>query len=128
MIEPETRREPGPRCLVYLDRAAGALIVLIGLVHLGVGRGSFFAPTERGVWFLSAGFLLVTTGLANIASVTASSRLQTVTAASGSLAILILGALIARSDPDLLFAPQTLVLLALGAFLSGLRMRDLFRL
>ena len=112
----------------HLDRIAGAIVILIGLLHLGVGHAAFVAPTDRSVWFLSAGFLLVTTGLANIASSTDASRLQIVAAASGSLAILILGSLIGRADPDLLFAPQTLVLLGLGSFLTGLRLRDLFML
>ncbi len=111
--------------LRHLDRAAGVLVVLIGLVHLGVGRAAFTHPTERGVWFVSAGFLLVTTGLANIAASRGASRLQSAAAASGSGAILILGALIAAADRDLLFAPQTLVLLALGAFLTALRLRGL---
>ena len=108
-----------------LDRAAGALVVLIGLLHLGVGHEAFTNPTERGVWFVSAGFLLVTTGLANLASANAASRLQSAAAASGSAAILISGALIAAADRELLFAPQTLVLLGLGAFLTALRLRQL---
>jgi len=111
--------------LRHLNRLAAGMIVVIGLLHLAVGHAAFTAPTERGVWFVSAGFLLVTTGLANMAASTASSRLQTVAAASGSLAILILGALIARADRDLLFAPQTLVLLALGLLLTALRLREL---
>ncbi len=108
-----------------VNKIASALVILIGLLHLGVGHAAFIAPTERGVWFVSAGFLLVTTGLANMASSTDSAKLQTAAAASGGLAILILGALIASANPDLLFAPQTIVLLLLGVLLSALRLRDL---
>ena len=108
-----------------MNKIASAFVILIGLLHLGVGRAAFVTPTERGVWFVSAGFLLVTTGLANMASSTGSSKLQIAAAASGSLAILILGVLIASASPELLLAPQTIVLLGLGSVLSGLRLRDL---
>lgn len=111
-----------------LDQAAAAVVSLIGVLHLVVGHQAFVSPTEGGVWFVSAGFLLVTTGLANLACAgVRPAKLQSLTAASGALAILVLGALIAAADRDLLFAPQTLVLLALGLLLSGLRFRDLLR-
>ncbi|MDB5670878.1 MAG: hypothetical protein JWO25_1837 [Alphaproteobacteria bacterium] len=113
--------------IATIDRCAGTLVVIIGLVHLAVGRGAFVAPTNGGIWFLSAGFLLVTTGLANIAASGSPSRLQSAAAASGSLAVLVLGALIARVDPGLLLSPQTLILLGLGSVLTALRLRDLLR-
>lgn len=111
--------------LAILDKAAAVLVVMVGVVHIGVGYTVFVAPTERGVWFVSAGFLLVTTGLANLASAQSTSRSQAAAAASGSLAVLILGALIASANPALLFSPQTLVLLALGIGLTGFRLRQL---
>lgn len=111
-----------------LDQIAAVLVSLIGLVHLVVGREAFFNPTERGVWFASAGFLLVTTGLANLACAEGrSTRLQALTALSGSLAILASGGMLAVADPDLLFAPQTLVLVGVGVLLALLRLRDLSR-
>lgn len=108
------------------DQSAAVLVGLIGLTHLAVGHRAFTSPTESRVWFVSAGFLLVTTGLANSACTNGRpTRLQSLTAASGALAILVLGALIAAADRDLLFAPQTLVLLALGLFLAVRRLGDL---
>ena len=111
----------------HLDRIAGALVVLIGLAHLAVGRAAFTAPTAPRIWFASAGFLLVTAGLANLACVSRPSRLQAAAGISGGLAILILGALIVAGDRELLTQPQTLVLLALGVLLTVLRLRDLLR-
>jgi hypothetical protein len=113
---------------VVLDRVAAVLVGLIGCVHLAVGARAFAAPSQHGVWFLSAGFLLITTGLANLACSRGASPLQSLAGASGALAILILGGLIAASDRDLLLAPQTLALLGLGLLLSGLRLRELLRL
>ena len=115
--------------LRWIERIAAGLVLLIGLLHLAVGRRMFFEPTEQGVWFLSAGFLLVTTGLANLARAAEirPSRLLSATAASGALAILALGALIAAASPELLLAPQTLVLLALGALLGAFSLRDVLR-
>jgi hypothetical protein len=110
-----------------VDKVAGALVGLIGVVHLAVGHGAFTAPTQHGIWFLSAGFLLVTTGLANLAASNRPTLLQCLAAASGSLAVLILGGLMARSNPELLKAPQTLALLGLGLLLTALRLRDLVR-
>ncbi len=111
-----------------LDQIAAALVSLIGVAHLVAGQQAFLAPTERGVWFVSAGFLLVTTGLANLAcsSTARTGRLHNLAGLSGALAILILGGLSVMADRDLLFAPQTLVLLALGGFLSVRRLAGLF--
>ena len=111
-----------------VDQAASLLVVAVGGLHLLVGRAAFTAPTERGVWFASAGFLLITTGLANLAcAASPTSRLQSGAAASGALAILVLGGLLAAADPAMLAAPQTLTLFALGAFLLVLRLRELTR-
>ena len=110
-----------------LDRLCAALVAILGVVHLYFGRAAFTAPTTAGVWFASAGFLLIVTGLANLAASEGASRMQTLAALAGSVAILILGFLISRADPHLLREPQTLVLLALGAFLTLMRLRALAR-
>jgi hypothetical protein len=111
-----------------LDQAAAILVALVGLVHLAVGHQAFLAPTPGGVWFASAGFLLVTTGLANLACGASlrPGRLNSGAALSGAAAILVLGGLTAAADPNLLFAPQTLVLLVLGLFLAVRRLGGLF--
>jgi len=111
----------------YVDRIAALLVLLFGLLHLAVGHRAFADPTEARIWFAAGGLLLVTTGLANLAAAGAGSRLQSAAAASGSLAILILGALIARGQPALLTEPQTLLLLAIGMLLTALRLREIFR-
>ena len=106
-----------------LDKACAWLVAILGIVHLAVGRAVFTAPTTQRIWFASAGFLLIVTGLANLAAQGKAGRMQNAAALAGSASILILGALIARSDPHLLREPQTLVLLALGAFLTVQRLR-----
>src|SRR3954466_13844797 len=98
----------------FLDLVCGWLVALLGLLHLAVGRAVFTAPTTGRVWFASAGFPLVVTGVANAAAPGKADRAQNGGAVAGSVSILVLGALIARSDPALLRQPQTLVLLALG--------------
>ena len=108
-----------------VDRAAAWLVCILGIVHLGVGYAVFIAPNERRIWFASAGFLLIVTGLANLAAQGTGSRMQSAAAAVGSMSILVIGALIAIADPDLLAQPQTLTLLALGLLLTVQRSREL---
>ena len=110
-----------------LDRLAAMLVVLFGLLHLFVGRAVFTGPTNPRIWFAAGGFLLVTTGLANLAAGTRPARLASAAALSGNLALLILGALIAKGDPGLLRETQTIALLAIGAFLSLMRVREIVR-
>src|SRR6476620_4763442 len=111
----------------FLDLVCAWLVALLGLLHLAVGRAVFTAPTNARIWFASAGFLLIVTGLANVAAHGKADRAQNGAALAGSLSILILGGLIARSDPGLLWQPQTLVLLALGALLTVQRLQGLSR-
>ena len=110
-----------------IDRIAGTLLVLFGLLQLAVGYRAFTEPTEARIWFAAGGFLLVTAGLANLAAAEARSRLQSAAAASGSLAILVLGALLARGELALLLEPQSLLLLAIGLLLTALRLTEIFR-
>ncbi len=107
----------------YVDTVAGWLVCIIGVLHLAVGRAAFTAPSEPRVWFAAAGFLLVVTGLANIAAQGATGKMPQVAALAGSSSILVIGTLIAVSDRDLLTQPQTLVLLALGLILTVQRLR-----
>jgi peptidoglycan/LPS O-acetylase OafA/YrhL len=110
-----------------IDCIAAALLCLFGLLHLAVGRAVFAEPTNPRIWFAAGGFLLITTGLANLAASGRPTRLQGAAALSGNLALLILGALIARGDPGLLREPQTLLLLAIGLFLTARRVREMTR-
>lgn len=108
-----------------IDQVASGTVALFGLLHLAFGHAAFISPTPPRIWFAAAGFLLITTGLANLAASSAPSRLQSAAALSGSIAILVIGGLLARGDPDLLMEPQTMVLLALGVFLSARRLREM---
>ncbi|MCA1653598.1 MAG: hypothetical protein ABR588_10730 [Sphingomicrobium sp.] len=111
-----------------VDRLASWLVCLLGLAHLLVGHAAFTAPTERRIWFASAGFLLVVTGLANLATSRSVTGIQICAALTGSLSILVLGALLARASPDLLTQPQTIILLGLGLILTIQRARELVAL
>ena len=107
------------------DKVAAWLVCILGIAHLAVGHAVFIEPTERRIWFASAGFLLIVTGLANLGAQGGERRVQSLAAAVGSLSIVVLGALLARADPNLLTQPQTLTLLALGVVLTAFRLRDL---
>ncbi len=109
----------------YVDKASAWLVCIIGALHLSVGHAAFTAPSEPRIWFASAGFLLVVTGLANIAAQGGTGKMQHAAALAGSSSILILGTLIAMSDRNLLTQPQTLVLLALGLILTVQRIRGI---
>ena len=109
----------------YVDQVAAWVVCIIGAVHLGVGYAAFTAPSAPRIWFASAGFLLVVTGLANIAAQAGGGKMQHVAALAGSSSILILGTLIAVSDRNLLIKPQTLVLLAFGLILTVQRIRGI---
>lgn len=111
-----------------LNQIAGAVVCLIGMLHLAFGHAAFSNPTEASIWFASAGFLLLTTGLANIAAGEADSRLQSAAGASGSIAILIIGALLARGNPELLMEPQAILLMIVGAMLTCFRLGEIFSL
>ena len=108
-----------------IDQIASGLVFLIGLLHLALGHAVFTNPTPGRIWFAAGGFLLITTGLANMAASVAKSPLCSAAAASGSIAILIIGALLARGDPHLLLQPQTILLLAIGVLLTGRRLHEM---
>ena len=113
-----------------IDQIAAGFVILLGFVHLAVGHQSFANPTERGVWFLSAGFLLILIGLTNLTRARAAVRsgLQSLAALVGALFILIMaGLMIAASDPGMLFEPATLALVGVGLMLAGFSLRDLLR-
>jgi len=118
-------REVKEKRMRSADRIAAWLVSILGVAHLAVGHAVFIEPTERRIWFASAGFLLIVTGLANLGAQGGESRIQSLAAAVGSVSIVVLGALLARADPNLLLQPQTLTLLALGVLLTVCRLRDL---
>lgn len=109
----------------FVDKASAWLVCLLGVVHLAVGYSVFVEPTERRVWFMSAGFLLTVTGLANLAAQAHVTRMSSLTAAVGSASILAIGILLALANSDILAQPQTLILLALGLVLAARRLREL---
>ena len=108
----------------FADKAAAWLVCILGVAHLAVGHAVFIEPNERRIWFASAGFLLIVTGLANLGAQGGGTRMQSLAAAAGGLSILVIGALLAWADRDLLVQPQTLTLLALGLFLTVQRLRE----
>ncbi len=108
----------------FADKAAAWLVCILGVVHLAVGHAVFIEPNERRIWFAAAGFLLIVTGLANLGAQAGRTRMQSLAAAAGGLSILVIGALLALADPDLLIQPQTLTLLALGLLLTVQRLRE----
>ena len=109
----------------FVDKAAAWLVCLFGIAHLAVGYTVFIEPTERRVWFASAGFLLMLTGLANLAAQAQATRMSSLTGAVGSGSILVIGTLLALTNSNILAQPQTLVLLALGFVLTARRLREL---
>lgn len=109
----------------FADKGAAWLVCLLGAAHLAVGHAVFIEPNERRIWFASAGFLLIVTGLANLGAQAGGSRMQSLAAAAGSASILVIGALLAFADPNLLIQPQTFTLLALGLLLTVNRLREL---
>ena len=109
----------------FADKVAAWLVCILGAVHLAVGRAVFTDPNERRIWFASAGFLLIVTGLANVGAQSGGTRMQSVAAIVGNLSILAIGFLLALADRELLTQPQTLTLLALGLFLTVNRLREL---
>jgi len=109
----------------FADKVAAWLVCILGAAHLAVGHAVFTDPNERRIWFASAGFLLIVTGLANVGAQSGGTRMQSLAAAAGNLSILVIGALLALADRELLTQPQTLTLLALGLFLTVNRLREL---
>lgn len=109
----------------FVDKAAAWLVFLLGILHLAVGYAVFIQPTERRVWFMSAGLLLVMIGLANLAAQAHSTRMNSLTGAVGGASILMVGTLLGFAHAGTLAQPQTLVLLALGIVLTARRLREL---
>jgi len=111
----------------FADITAAWFVIFLGVAHLAVGYAVFVDPSERRIWFTSAGFLLIVTGLANLGAQAGGTRLQSLAAAAGGFSILVIGTLLALADPDLLVKPQTIALLGLGMFLTVRRMRDVIK-
>ena len=109
----------------FMDKAAAWLVCLLGITHLAVGYAVFVEPTERRVWFMSAGLLLIVIGLANLAAQAHATRMNSLTGAVGGAFILTVGTLLAIANASILAQPQTLVLLALGMVLTARRLQEL---
>jgi hypothetical protein len=107
--------------MIWIARSAAMLVLLFGVAHVAVGHRVFLAPTERGVWFLSAGLLLIVIGLSNLAVAgrAAASRLAVATALFGNLSILLVGSLLIVATPDSMAAPQAIALLVLSLLLAA---------
>lgn len=108
----------------FVDKAAAWLVCLLGVAHLAVGHAVFVEPTDRRVWFMSAGLLLVMIGLANLAAQAHATRMNSLTGAVGGISILTVGTLLALANASILAQPQTLVLLALGSVLTVRRLQE----
>ena len=111
----------------WFDRVTAALILLVGAAHLAASAPVFSAPSERGVWFLSAGLFGLTAGLANLARAQAGapSRLLSAASLSGSLGLLLMGGLLFAAGGDL--GPQAAVVLVVGAVAALFGAVDLLR-
>jgi uncharacterized membrane protein YecN with MAPEG domain len=111
----------------FVDKTAAWLVCPFGIAHLAVGHAVFVEPTERRIWFASAGLLLIVTGLANLAAQSSATRLNSLTAAFGAASILLIAGLLAAVSQHIMAQPQALVLLALGLILTVRRLSDLQR-
>jgi hypothetical protein len=110
----------------WLDQGAAALILLVGLAHVAAASAVFGEPTERRVWFLSAGLFGITAGLVNLARArSGGSVLLRLAALSGSAGLVLMGALLCASGGEL--GAQAAVVLAIGLLSAGFGLRDLFR-
>ena len=109
----------------FVDKAAAWLVCLLAVAHLTVGYAVFIEPTERRVWFTSAGLLLLVIGLANLAAQAQATRMNSVTGAVGGISILAVGTLLSLANARILVQPQTLVLLAVGIVLTVRRLQEL---
>jgi len=110
-----------------IDQIAAITVVLVGALHLVVGAGVLTRPTERGVWFFSAGLLGVTAGLANLAraGLRQPSALVTLAALSGSLSLAVIGLLLAAAMGSAFLTGPSIVVLCLALLLAAFGMRDL---
>lgn len=113
----------------WVDRIAAVLVTVLGVAHLAVGHAVFFAPTERRVWFMSAGLLAVLIGLVNLACAGRSAVSRTAIAAAlfGALSILLIGALLTVATPGSTTSPQAIALLGFGVVLAFARGAQLLR-
>ena len=109
----------------FADKAAAWLVCLLAIAHLTIGYHVFIEPTERRVWFMSAGLLLLVIGLANLAAQAQTTRMNSVTGAVGGMSILAVGTLLALANASISVQPQTLVLLVVGVVLTVRRLQDL---
>ena len=112
-----------------VDVTASALILLTGLAHVAVGHRAFTETTEARVWFLSAGLLGITAGLANLARATAErpSRLLALAGLSGSLGPLSIGLLLQLTEEPPPVGPASYAVFAIGFAAAAFALRDLFR-
>jgi hypothetical protein len=109
----------------FIDKASAWLVCLLGLAHLVVGRAVFIEPTERRVWFISAGLLLIVIGLVNLTAQAHATRMNSLTGAVGGGSILLVGILLALANASIVAQPQTLILLGLGLVLTFRRLQEL---
>ena len=115
--------------LRILDLTASALILLTGVAHTAVGHRAFTETTEARVWFVSAGLLGITAGLANLARAGAErpSRLLALAALSGSLGTFLIGLLLQMTEKPPPIGPASYAVFAIGLIAAAFALRDLFK-
>lgn len=115
--------------LKRLDQVAALILLGVGVLHSAVGADVFVAPTERGVWFVSAGFLGVAAALTNLARAAdpAPTLLLAIAAFGGAVGALAMGALLLSAGGFRLgTGPETVVLFT-AAVSSLFSLRDALR-
>ncbi len=115
--------------LRILDQVAAALILLTGIAHVAVGHRAFTETTEARVWFLSAGLMGITSGLANLARARSErpSRLLALAGLSGSLGMVLVGVLMQRTPDPPPLGPASIAVFAVGFIAAAFALRDLSR-
>jgi len=112
-----------------IDQLLALGVLLIGIIHVWAGLGVFARPSEDGTWFLAAGLLGITAGFANMAR--AYDRephvFGVIAAVAGSASVLLVGLLLALTDPSMLRSPASATVLALGAGSLFFGARDLMQ-
>ena len=111
-----------------LMRAAGALTVLIGLLHLGVGWTSYPWPSFDTLWFHGSGVAVMLVGAMTLlaASSQAWTQLRVVAAAANLLGLALAIAFGMLSQWRAVQGPILLVLFAVGTIgcMPAIRLRN----
>jgi uncharacterized membrane protein len=112
-----------------VDQTISGLLLAVGILHVAAGSSVVLHPTDRGTWFISAGFLGITAGLANWARArtAAPSRLLALAALCGAAGVVVIGGLIAVQNPKALSTAPSLIVFAIAMSAAAFSAGDLIR-